>query len=166
MWLSGLSAGLQTRGLLVRFPGRAHAWVVGQVPSRTHTRGNHTLMFLYFSSLIIVLPLFLSLNSPLILILSWNSPPFQSSLHLRWAWNISFFFFKGFIYLFLERGEGREKEREKNISVWLPLSSLAPGTQSATQACGPIRNWTSNPLVCRLALSPLSHTNKDSTFDF
>ena len=24
-------------------------------------------------------------------------------------------------YLFLERGEDREKERERNISVWLPL---------------------------------------------
>ena len=29
-------------------------------------------------------------------------------------------FFKGFIYLFLER-EGREKERERNVNVWLPL---------------------------------------------
>ena len=26
-------------------------------------------------------------------------------------------FFKDFIYLFLERGEGREKERERNIDV-------------------------------------------------
>ena len=33
MWLSGLSAGLQTKGSWVRFPVRAHAWVVGQVPS-------------------------------------------------------------------------------------------------------------------------------------
>ena len=24
-------------------------------------------------------------------------------------------------YFFLERGEGREKERERNINVWLPL---------------------------------------------
>ena len=30
-------------------------------------------------------------------------------------------FFKDFIYLFLERGEGREKERERNID-WLPLT--------------------------------------------
>ena len=30
-------------------PFRAHAWVVGQVPSRGHARGNHTLMFLSFS---------------------------------------------------------------------------------------------------------------------
>ena len=26
-------------------------------------------------------------------------------------------FFKGFIYLLLERGEGREKKRERNIDV-------------------------------------------------
>ena len=31
-------------------------------------------------------------------------------------------FFKDFIYLFLERGEGKEKERVRNISVWLPLT--------------------------------------------
>ena len=28
-------------------------------------------------------------------------------------------FLKGFIYLFLERGDGREKEQERNIIVWL-----------------------------------------------
>ena len=36
-WLSGLSASLRTKDLLVWFPVRAHAWVVGQVPS-TPTR--------------------------------------------------------------------------------------------------------------------------------
>ena len=30
----------------------------------------------------------------------------------------SFFFFKDFIYLLLEREEGREKEKEKNINTW------------------------------------------------
>ena len=32
-------------------PSQGTCWVVGQVPSRTHERGNHTLMFLslYFS---------------------------------------------------------------------------------------------------------------------
>ena len=38
MWLSGLSAGLKTKGSHVRFPVRAHAWVVGQVPSRGRAR--------------------------------------------------------------------------------------------------------------------------------
>ena len=41
VWLSGLSAGLQTKGSLVQFPVRAHAWVAGQVPSRGHKRQPH-----------------------------------------------------------------------------------------------------------------------------
>ena len=52
-------------------------------------------------------------------------------------------FFKGFIYLFLERGEGREKERERNISVWLPLTWPSLGTQ----ACALTGNPTRDPLV-------------------
>ena len=46
LWLSGLSAGLQTKGLLIRFLARAHAWVAGHVLSRGCMRSNHTLMFL------------------------------------------------------------------------------------------------------------------------
>ena len=42
---------------------------------------------------------------------------------------------KDFIYLFLERGEGREKERERNINVWLPLACPLLGTWPVTQAC-------------------------------
>ena len=55
--LSGLSASLRTKRSLVRFPVRAHAWVEGQVPTRGHVRGNHTLMFLSLS-----LPSLLSKN--------------------------------------------------------------------------------------------------------
>ena len=47
--LSGLSTGLQTKGLLVRYPVKAHAWVVGQVPSWGHMRVNHTSIFLSLS---------------------------------------------------------------------------------------------------------------------
>ena len=42
---------------------------------------------------------------------------------------------KYFIFLFLERQEGREKEMEKNINVWLPLACPMLGTWTATQAC-------------------------------
>ena len=45
------------------------------------------------------------------------------------------FFKKDFIYLLLKRGEGREKERERHITVFLPLMRLLLGTQPATQAC-------------------------------
>ena len=49
LWLSGLSAGVWTKGSPVQFPVRASAWVVGQVLSRGRSRGNHTLMFLSLS---------------------------------------------------------------------------------------------------------------------
>ena len=65
-----------------------------------------------------------------------------------------FFFLK--IYLFLHRGEGREKE-ESNINVWLPLTWPPLGTRPATQACALTGNRTSDPLVHRPVLNPLSH---------
>ena len=46
VWLSGLNAGLQTKGSLVRFPVRAHTWVAGQVPSWEHARGTQLVFFL------------------------------------------------------------------------------------------------------------------------
>ena len=71
-----------------------------------------------------------------------------------------FFFLKIFIYLFLERGEGREKERERIINVWLPLARPLLGAWPATQACALTVNRTSHPLVRRPALNPLSHTSQ------
>ena len=44
-----IERGLRTKESLVQFPVRAHAWVVGQVPSRECARGDHTLMFLSLS---------------------------------------------------------------------------------------------------------------------
>ena len=48
------------------------------------------------------------------------------------------FFFGGgvedFIYIFLEKGERREKQREKNINAWLPLTHPLLGTWPVTQA--------------------------------
>ena len=63
-------------------------------------------------------------------------------------------------YLFLERGEGREEEKERNLNVWLLLTHPQPGTRPTTQACVLTRNQTHDPLVHRLALNPLSHTNQ------
>ena len=54
--------------------------------------------------------------------------------HLVLCSLVDFFFLK-IIYLFLDKGEGREKERERNISVWLPLPCSLLGTLPATQAC-------------------------------
>ena len=68
-------------------------------------------------------------------------------------------FFKDFIHLFIEGGE-REKAKERNISVWLPLARPLLGTWPTTQAYALTGNRTVNPLVCRPALNPLSHMSQ------
>ena len=73
-------------------------------------------------------------------------------------------FFKISIYLFLQRRERWEKGRktsmcEKNIN-WLLLTCPQLGIWPTTQTCALTGNWTSDLWVCRLALSPLSHTRQ------
>ena len=46
---------------------------------------------------------------------------------------------KDFLYLFLEREEGREKERQRNTH-WVPLARPQLGTELATQALVLARN--------------------------
>ena len=53
------------------------------------------------------------------------------------------FIFKDFIDLFLERGEGREKERERNVDQ-LPLARPQLGTWPSNQACALTGNPTSD----------------------
>ena len=68
-----------------------------------------------------------------------------------------FFFLKDFIYLFVER-EGKEKEGERNINVWLPSARSILGTWPESQACALTGNQTNDPMLRRPALKPLSHT--------
>ena len=49
---------------------------------------------------------------------------------------------------------------ERNVSVWLPLTCPLLGTWPATQACALTGSRTIDPLVHRLALSPLSHSSQ------
>ena len=84
--------------------------------------------------------------------------------HLRICLLILFYFLKIF-HLFLERGERRDKEKEKNISVWLPLTCPLLGTWPETQACALTGNRIGDPLLCRLVLSPLSHTSQGLLID-
>ena len=72
----------------------------------------------------------------------------------------SFFCFEDFVYIFLERGERREKERKGNIHVWLPLPHPWLGTRPATQARALTGTRTGDPLLRRSALNPLSHTSR------
>ena len=72
---------------------------------------------------------------------------------------VNFFFKKYVIYLFLEREEGREKERERNIDQ-LPLTHSQPGTGPATQACALTGNRTGDLSVCQMTPNPLSHNSR------
>ena len=84
--------------------------------------------------------------------LSWNAnvvtraPP--AFLAMEWGF-FAFFFFKDFIYLFPERGEVGEEERERNINVWLPRVHSQLGTWPATQACALTGNRTGDTLLHR-----------------
>ena len=70
---------------------------------------------------------------------------------------VSKVFFK---ILFLETGEGKEKDRERNINVWLPLAHPLLGTWPASQACALTGNQTGDPLFHRSMLNPLSYTRQ------
>ena len=59
-----------------------------------------------------------------------------------------------------KRREREEKERGRNINVCLPLAHPLLGTWLTTQACALTGNQTSDPLVCRPALNPLSFTSQ------
>ena len=65
-----------------------------------------------------------------------------------------------YLFIFLDGGEEREKERERNIHVWLPLMCPLLGIWPATQACALTGNGTSDPLVHRPVLNPLNHTSQ------
>ena len=69
------------------------------------------------------------------------------------------YFLKDYIYLFLDKGEGREKEGEEHQCV---VASHVPllGTWPASQAYALTGNRTGEPLVLRPALNPLSHTSQ------
>ena len=59
-----------------------------------------------------------------------------------------------FIYLFLEGGEGREKERERNINVWLPLAHPLLGDLFCNPGMCP--DWESNQRPFGLQVSAQS----------
>ena len=96
---------------------------------------------------------------------------FASLIGIEWNlryFNLYFFFlvivefehlslFKRF-YLFLEKGEGREKGRETSVCDCL----LVPPTGDLACNPGMCHDWELNrwPLVCRPAVHPLSHTSQ------
>ena len=74
----------------------------------------------------------------------------------------SFFLLRFYLFIFRKRGE-REKERGTSVCGCLSYAPLL-GTWPTTQACALTGNQTGDPLVCRLALNPLSHTSQGWSF--
>ena len=74
-----------------------------------------------------------------------------------------FFFFKDFIYLFLERGREGEREEEKDqcvVATWAtPTGDLARNPGSVLT-----RNGNGDPLVHSPAFKPLGHTSQGRFF--
>ena len=61
-----------------------------------------------------------------------HSVLFPWLINTGWPLGHGLFFFLDFIYLFSERGEGRDNEGKKNTNVWLPLTcplNWGPGPQ-------------------------------------
>ena len=81
-------------------------------------------------------------------------------------------FFKDFIYLFLEKGEGKEKKRERNIDVGARDTSngcplLTPSWDLAhSPGMCLTGNKTCDPSIHRLALNPLSHSSQGNKVFF
>ena len=75
-----------------------------------------------------------------------------------WLW-----FFKKYLFIYLLFGvEGREKEKERNITVWLPLHTHPTGNLAHNPGMCP--DWESNqPLFgSQPALNPLSYISRGS----
>ena len=66
---------------------------------------------------------------------------------------------KRFYLFILDTGGRKEKERDRNINVWLPPTCPLLETCSTTQSCALSGNQTGDPLVDRPALNPLSHSS-------
>ena len=79
---------------------------------------------------------------------------------------LSFIFKKKFKNLILERGEGREKEMERNIDVRKKCQLAAflyvpqPGTKPTAQACALTGDGTGDLLLCGMKPNQLSHTDQ------
>ena len=87
----------------------------------------------------------------------------------RWVPNAitsGLFFFKILFIYFLDRGEGREREKKRNINVWVPLVHPSLGTWPATQACALTGNRTRKRLLYGRTPNQLSYRGQGGPLVF
>ena len=74
---------------------------------------------------------------------------------------------KIFLFIYFQReGKGGRKRGKELLMFGCFLQAPHQGTWPGTQACAPTGNRTSDPLVHRPALNPLSHTSQLFVFTF
>ena len=87
------------------------------------------------------------------------------SVYDFFLWYKQFYPLKHFIYLFLDWGEWREKERERSIGCLLNTPNW-DSSWPATQACALSGNRTQDLSVCGTMPSPLSHISQGCNCNF
>ena len=162
-----------TKRSLIQFWARA--WVVGEVPSWRCARGNPSMFLLHINVFFPPFPLigcplhapnwvpspqtrhvpWLGTKPATFWFAGWCSIHWATSTKALCSFNTgkyplflaSLSFKKYFIYLFLEREEGREEERERNMSVWeihQSLVSIIPLRGDPAHNLGMCPAWESN----------------------
>ena len=93
-----------------------------------------------------------------------DSPLLHLGVYLLYTLGVYWVFFKGFIYLFLERGEGRVKERETNtnsretsISCHLHAPNLGLARKPGMR---PDPEWDLRPFGLQDNAQPTEHTSQ------
>ena len=80
----------------------------------------------------------------------------QAQIFHNWS------FLKKILFIFRQRLREGEREGEKHQCMVACHAPPTGGIWPTTHACALTRNWTSDPVVRRPALNPLSHTSQGS----
>ena len=81
-------------------------------------------------------------------------------IYFNKQWLLYVSFLKILFILFLDTEEGREKRRRETSMCGCLSHIPLLGTWPPTQACALTGNWTSDPLVYRPVVNPLSYTSQ------
>ena len=190
MWLSGLSAGLQTKGSPVRCPVRAHAWAAGQVGPPVVGAWEATTHWCFSASLSPSLPHCLKMNK-------WNLK--KRNIRITYPWHDTLrkalYHFCSVLSQYVQLQSNHEITSDKS-KLWgilqnnWPYASKRPGHErqvgyffkckgclSHVPHLRPIRGQNPQPRCgswlginniwfCKTTPNQLSHISQGCSFDF